>query len=575
MIRYLLAAIFAFAATEAQAVCLQYVPGVPPPLGWAAPWDVHNTAQSLITVPCAGSTLDLTVGRGGDDQLVWNRAFMRHGGTWQPIVLSGPSAGGSWLRGMGAGNVSVPVGVTSGAPLELSAWVCALRSGVWKCGCRDTACTSSEWVLQRWVAEEAPSAPRAFPSARGYGAQATGGRGGIVRFVTTLADSGAGSLREAVSGALAKTVIFRVAGYIDLTTNLVIGSNTTIAGQTAPGGGVCTRNATPAVKNATNVIIRHFCSRPGNAPSGTGTGLDNRDAMQVEHSTLVIIDRSSFSWSTDELLTMYFDDTDEVTIQWSLLGEALWQAGNSKGTHPMGPLSGPGTGRVTWHHNMFSQNGFRNPQITNGVTADVVNNFIFGWGQESTKITATHGYSEGSFVNVFRNVYKPDTLSTVANAILVTEGDGSSLNHTVYVAENIRETGAPIIMNREAAYLGVVATAPVPDGIVDLTPDSTVGLMDAILARAGRTVPARDGADLRMVADAQAGTDRRPNSPDLAGGYPVLAAGTPCPDPDDDGMCSAFETSMGFDPNVADNNGDHDGDGYRNLEEYINQLAGD
>jgi pectate lyase len=195
----------------------------------------------------------------------------------------------------------------------------------------------------------------AFPGAEGFGAKATGGRGGAVYEVTNLNDSGPGSLRDAVSKGN-RTVVFRVSGTIALKKRLVVTQpNLTIAGQTAPGDGICLRNFPFAVASR-NVIVRYLRSRLGDLSR------QEDDAMGVLHgASNVIFDHCSASWSIDEALSLSGNETD-VTIQWCLIAEPLNNSLHSKGPHGYGSLA-RSNGRVTLHHNLWAHCDARNPRL--------------------------------------------------------------------------------------------------------------------------------------------------------------------------------------------------------------------
>ena len=166
----------------------------------------------------------------------------------------------------------------------------------------------------------------AFPGAEGHGRYVTGGRGGKVIHVTNLNDSGTGSLRAAVSGSAKKIIVFDVGGVIALKSNLSIGANTTIAGQTAPTPGITLRYYTVR-PDANNVIIRFIRIRRGEEKDVD----DGADAIWTRERTGMILDHCSFSWSIDEIASFY--DMNNYTMQWCTLGESLNDAGHGKGAH--------------------------------------------------------------------------------------------------------------------------------------------------------------------------------------------------------------------------------------------------
>ena len=180
------------------------------------------------------------------------------------------------------------------------------------------------------VADDIP----AFPGAEGHGRFVTGGRGGEVRHVTTLADDGKattkGTLRWAVSGSAKKIVVFDVGGVIALTKDLDIGDNTTIAGQTAPAPGITLRYYT--VKAGGNNIIRFIRIRRGEEKDVN----EGADAIWQRQKTGIIIDHCSFSWSIDEVASFY--DNNNFTMQWCTIGESLNNAGHNKGAHGYGGI---------------------------------------------------------------------------------------------------------------------------------------------------------------------------------------------------------------------------------------------
>ena len=200
----------------------------------------------------------------------------------------------------------------------------------------------------------------AFPGAEGHGRYVTGGRGGKIVHVTNLNDSGTGSLRAAVNGSDKKIVVFDVGGVIALKSDLKIGANTTIAGQTAPAPGITVRYYTIR-PDASNIIVRFIRFRRGQEKDVN----DGADAIWTRHQTGQIYDHCSFSWSIDEVASFY--DNNNFTMQWCTLAESLNNAGHGKGAHGYGGIWG---GKLaSFHHNLIAHVNNRSPRF-NGARYD-------------------------------------------------------------------------------------------------------------------------------------------------------------------------------------------------------------
>ena len=222
----------------------------------------------------------------------------------------------------------------------------------------------------------------AFPGAEGYGKYTSGGRNGRVIEVTNLnGDESAGSLRAALNtpGTDPITIVFKLSGTISLTKGLVkVGrSNMTIAGQTAPGDGICIKNGYLKFSGS-NLIIRYMRLRPGDE-----AGLSDLSSLGNENSKNVIIDHCSLSWSNEESHTCY--DNKYITVQWCILSEGLYNSFDSKGARSYG--SQWGGQYASYHHNLLAHNASRSPRVNGSRSHDTVavcdfrNNVIFNWGK--------------------------------------------------------------------------------------------------------------------------------------------------------------------------------------------------
>ena len=302
-------------------------------------------------------------------------------------------------------------------------------------------------------AEDVP----AFPGAEGHGRYVTGGRGGKIVHVTNLNNSGTGSLRAAVSGNDKKIVVFDVSGIIALSAELIIGDNTTIAGQTAPNPGITVRYFT--MRPGNNNIIRFIRFRRGEEKNVN----DGADATWQRNKTNIIFDHCSFSWSIDEIASFY--DNRSFTMQWCTLGEALANPGHTKGEHSYGGIWG-GKG-ASFHHNFlchmqnraprfcgarYAWEGYDKTKYANPIQAEIVdfrNCVMYNWGNGN----GCYGGTGGGQINIVNNYYKagPGT----ANKTRVTQ---------VSVANSSNAEDSPYMGYASRYYINgnYVAAAKVP-----------------------------------------------------------------------------------------------------------------
>ena len=433
------------------------------------------------------------------------------------------------------------------------------------------------------IPAQAQSNTLAFPGAEGFGANTVGGRGGSIYEVTNLNDSGTGSLRACVIASGARTCVFKVGGLITLSSPLTITNPyITIAGQTAPGGGITLRKSAGGDVFTTqthDVIIRYITARTG----AGGENHVNQVAKNGVELYNIIIDHNSMSWGVDSNLDIWYRVRD-FTVQWSIISEALDCSTHSKGCHSKGLLAGgykgsesggKGSENMSILNNLFAHNGERNPLLKICGIGQVINNTSYNpyWTFAHQQFSCN-----GSYVNWINNYHKrgPDSTSTTDLKFLADDG-GTCFAGSAYVSGNYGANNG----NWSNAYSGSCAnkivTVPAVAPAVN-TINATLA-KDAVLASAGNNAGVacdgtwynrRDSIDTRVVNDVKNGTGRIIDSPSDVGGWITPAAGVGCADGDKDGMPDTWEGMYGFNPAVKDNNADKDGDGYTNVEEYFN-----
>lgn len=437
----------------------------------------------------------------------------------------------------------------------------------------------------------AAAATTAFPGAEGFGAQTIGGRGGRVIKVTTLEDSGAGSLRAAIESEGPRIVVFTVDGVIRLESTLHITNDfITIAGQTAPGEGITLRDHSLRI-SANEVVLRYLRVRPGDEVR------QETDAISVGQGRNIIIDHCSASWSNDETLSVTQKVRDDlkhltnVTVQWSIISESLNNAGHEKGEHGYGSLiSGSRGAKFSFHHNLWAHHEARMPRLGNyakadldreGLLADFRNNVFYNWGPGATtdfynwQPGLDRGYSMDPFYG------RPDNPSRfAAGADLNTFASTySNFVNNAYVPG--ANTGGPVALylrNRAAKtyFAGnVMAGQLVADqwSLVvssrgedyktqDPFPYAAVSTQDAVeaqrlvLAHAGAS-RVRDAIDTRVVDSVRKQTGRIINSQADVGGWVPMREGKAPRDSDDDGIPDVWERK-------------HKGG---DIEDYLNSLV--
>jgi len=469
----------------------------------------------------------------------------------------------------------------------------------------------------------------AFPGAEGYGKYVTGGRGTAsvpttVFAVTSLADDGSvGTLRWALNQtATYRTIVFRVSGTIHLLSDLKISkANTTIAGQTAPGDGICLADYTFSV-SATNVIVRYIRCRLGDknqlittpancgmpVPPFTGSckplnGSGSDDGFNSVEKDNIIIDHCTISWSTDEALSFY--RANNLTLQWNLISEPLqysyhFETGDTDWErHGFGGIWGGY--HSSFHHNLLAHCHGRSPRFDGGrnlgdgatvglENCDFRNNVIYNWG----------GYNlnggEGGNYNVVNNYYKygPSTGTNTAAGVnvrseIINPWKEAPLPYgKYYLSGNYVESYAAVTNNNwlgASFYQGSLndttnskVTTPFP--LMYMPTEPALNIYEPVLKGAGAVLPKRDTLDQRIINNVR---NRTGKVIDVQGGYPhgtaysstvnawpTLVSTAAPTDTDGDGMYDGWETRRGLNMNASADRNNYNINGYTNLENYLN-----
>jgi len=429
----------------------------------------------------------------------------------------------------------------------------------------------------------------AFPGAEGYGRFALGGRGGQVHHVTNLEDNGPGSLREAVEAEGPRTVVFDVGGLISLKSKLVFRNPfLTVAGHTAPGKGICIRNYTFGGLGASETVIRHVRLRLGDL---AGKTMDGMGLASCDHC---IIDHCSMSWTQDEVFSSR--GARNITLQRCLISEALNVAGHrkyKKGTQH-GYAASIGGNIGSFHHNLLSHCAGRNWSLAGGLdragvhtgSLDIRNNVVYNWGHRTTDGGAR-------YVQFVSNYYKPGPASRKKTYLNPQFEHPAFGPQQYYVQGNVMEgisgpegPKGPFVGMKPEGRQDAPITVHEPFFPSYAKTHSAKEAYDDVLDDVGCNVPVLDDHDKRVIQETRTGTVTYKGSrsgllglPDTqadVGGwedYPEVKRPTDW-DTDGDGMPNHWEKEHDHDPHdPSDGPIDSDGDGYTNLEAYLNWLA--
>lgn len=401
----------------------------------------------------------------------------------------------------------------------------------------------------------------AFAGAEGYGAMAAGGRGGKVIAVTTLADSGPGSLRSCIDYAGPRVCVFRVSGLIRFTQRppVITHPYITIAGQTAPGGGITIAHSggvvglTPLlIKNTHDVVIRDIRVRPDLRGEVRG----GNDAITFENTRNLILDHVSGSWALDENVNGQ-GDNDNVTVSWSIFAEGIPKHDKCAllGSDPTKPQ------KMSFIYNLCAHNGDRNPDLnfTPGSCIDVINNIFYDAGFQFAEIWESYG---GTSANIVANIFRAGP-STWPTAVAIDRQQiGSRGAAKVFVKDNLFDG----TFTRQAAALPEILTDR-PVCPLSIRPMPARDVYAAVLNGAG-AFPT-DGVDQRILNEVRSRTGHIRKD---FGTIPEIPSAQAPPDSDDDGMPDDWEKAHGTNPNASDAWQDANGNGVPNLDEYLDDA---
>jgi hypothetical protein len=437
----------------------------------------------------------------------------------------------------------------------------------------------------------------AFPTAEGFGKYTTGGRGGKVYIVSNLLDKGVGSFRDAAEAKEPRIIVFVVDGTIHLETKLAIKANATIAGQTAPGDGICIADNSVTL-GGDNIIVRYIRFRMGDKyqKGGMVDGNGGDDAFGGSKRKNIMIDHCSMSWSTDEVMSIY--NGDSTTIQWNMIYEPLnysyhFETGDKDYEHH-GYGGIWGGSHLSAHHNLFAHCVNRNPRFNGtrlGASIEFVdfrNNVMYNWGHNNI-----YGGEAGNY-NIVNNYFKygPATNKNVRYRIVNPSKTDKLDFGKWYVNGNHVDEANDVTKNNELG-IDMPKEGTAADKIkliqanafatINITEQTATEAYNAVILYAGASYK-RDTLDARIIKDVK---NRTGNMIDVQGGFahgtayentlnawPFLQTEKPLLDTDNDGMPDAWEIKNGLNPkDKSDNAKTTLHKFYTNIEMYINIIV--
>ncbi len=402
-----------------------------------------------------------------------------------------------------------------------------------------------------------PAGLPAFPGAEGFGALATGGRGGSVYHVTTLSNAGPGSFRDAVSKPN-RIVVFDVGGYVDLKSAVSVASDLTIAGQSAPGEGIVLRNYEVSFSGSHNLIVRCVRFRHGATP-----GQDKKYAVGAGKCDNVIFDHCSVEWASWDSVGM--SESKNITMQWCLIGENI-------DLQRFGCLCE--SDNVTFSHNLWIDNTSRNPKAKGII--EYVNNVVYNWG-----VTGLAGGHSGA----------DHSLDVINNCFVKGPNSNDHFAAEYWPSDHLYQSGNLAVLGRTGRFDARPVT---PDDFrgesghgpptflptrtthpaVPVTVDTAEAAFQKVIAGAGDSLH-RDSHDTRLVAQARSlGQEGKIiHNPTEVGGFGEVVGGPAPADSDQDGIPDAWELAHHLDPKDPADALKRDPTGYTNLEQYLNSLV--
>ncbi len=422
----------------------------------------------------------------------------------------------------------------------------------------------------------------AFPGAEGFGRFAQGGRGGDVFHVTSLANEGPGTLREGIRSATGpRTIVFDLSGTIELKTPLVVDKSfLTIAGQSAPGDGICVRDQTFRLKNVSHVIIRYLRFRLGDQNKPPNSGPDCLNTDDIDH---VIFDHITASWGIDGNHDLRRGGN--FTLQWSIYAEALNHSLHEKGSHAMLASFRDLTASISLHHNLLASSRERHPTL--GGSPDTRPDAIIDF-RNNVVYNVTGATNLGNCpINFINNYYRPGPDTPADSRPIATKTENPAALK-VFLHGNVFEGNESFTADnwravdfdrwtrgsyQQLSLAQIRVNQAFDVGAAQPATQTAAAALPVVLAKSGASLH-RDAADARLVAGVRDHSHRLIDSQQAVGGWPLLATDPVPADSDQDGMPDAWESAHHLNPHdAADRNVDSQADGYTNLETYLNSLC--